>query len=98
MHGFLKPYFICCYGNQRGGFMLIRQLDNWVRRAVDASRVQMDERAVVQENYMGQERRQGEDRRQGLERRQESRYGVEAKDRRDDVDRRSAEVQVNAIN
>jgi len=78
--------------------MLIRQLDNWVRRAVFASRVEMGERGAIQESYQGSERRQGQDRRQRLERRQESRFGVETKDRRGSIDRRAAQLQANAIN
>jgi len=78
--------------------MLIRQLDNWVRRAVFASRVEVVECSAIQECYQGPERRQGQDRRQRLQRRQESRFGVETKDRRGDVDRRAAQLQANAIN
>ena len=80
--------------------MLIRQLDNWVRRAVDASRVEVVECGAAQESYQGRERRQGQDRRQGLERRKDSRFGAvaEAKGRRSKADRRATQSQANAIN
>ena len=78
--------------------MLIRQLDNWVRRAVDATRVGTVERSAIQEDYQGPERRKAQDRRHGLDRRKEFRFGVEASDRRNDVDRRAVSQQVKAIN
>ena len=66
--------------------MLIKQLDNWVRRAV-----QGESQAEIVERRSSQHR-------QLKERRQESRFGLEAKDRRSEVDRRAAQPQANAIN
>jgi len=78
--------------------MLFKQLDSWVRRAVYASRALGVEQSTIQEAYQGPERRQSYERRGGQERRREMRFGVEVKDRRSRVDRRSNPPQAKSIN
>jgi len=68
--------------------MLLKQLDNWVRRAVDA--------AHVATHVEAEDRRCGLDRRQGQDRRREVRIG-EVKDRRCE-DRRSVPPEGKSIN
>ena len=60
--------------------MLLKQLDNWVRRAVNASKLETVERRN------GQDRRQRPDRRQDY--RQEYEDDFHVHDRRKNVDRR----------
>lgn len=70
--------------------MRLKQLDNWVRRIVHASRAEMVER------------RSGRDRRQSLDRRKHNRLetsdSLAAKDRRSNVDRREGQPQAQSIN
>ena len=60
--------------------MLLKQLDNWVRRTVN------EKQLVIGERRSGEERRQLEDRRKHM------RFGMGTKGRRSEVDRRSEPV------
>lgn len=78
--------------------MLLKQIDNWVRRAVYASRAEAVKSSTVQECYQGAERRQATERRSTQDRRREIRFGVEVKDRRAESDRRSNPPLAKSIN
>jgi len=67
--------------------MFRKQLDNFVRNAVSASRIQFEDR------------RSGQERRQCTERRRETRSGVEKEtDRRGSNDRRKEEREPHTLN
>lgn len=70
--------------------MLLKQLDNWVRRVVHASRAEAVERRS------GRDRRQGPDRRKHC--RSDANNSLEASDRRSNVDRREEPPQSQSIN